>query len=426
MAGSMVYPHCSVGQMVSEGGYEDGYTTGPVDGYESCPEYYPGGPYSPTVPYSHFTGPYPMGDGGTCPPVGYDLMGDVGMEGPLVDQRGPHYWDFRLEAVFLERDEAFGPNILFTREGVAPTGIDRLSSNQLQYDTEPGFRVMGRYDIGPLSVFEFGYTGVFDFSSEATAVDTNPPDADLFSLWSNFGDDNAFTNVTQPGGPGQFSERAQQHSIEITSDVQSAELSYRRYWVGWHPRVSGTLLAGFRYTKLDEHFLFSTLGSENVPFNDPLAPLAALDYRIDADNDLAGFQTGADMWVGLIQGLRFGVEGKVGLYGNHYTLETEVETTPPGIAPPSLSEEFEDDQAAFIGELSIDLVADILPSWSVRMGYEVLVIDSIVLAGDNFNTGSPYNPGPVDNGLGPVRVPFAVDQSKAVFSGGHIGVEFIW
>jgi hypothetical protein len=60
------------------------------------------------------------------------------------------------------------------------------------------------------------------------------------------------------------------------------------------------------------------------------------------------------------------------------------------------------------------------------MGYEVLVIDSIVLAGDNFNTGSPYNPGPVDNGLGPVRVPFAVDQSKAVFSGGHIGVEFIW
>ena len=47
-----------------------------------------------------FTGPYPMGAGGTNPPVGYDLMGDVGMEGYMVDQRGPHYFDLRVEAVY--------------------------------------------------------------------------------------------------------------------------------------------------------------------------------------------------------------------------------------------------------------------------------------------------------------------------------------
>jgi hypothetical protein len=216
----------------------------------------------------------------------------------------------------------------------------------------------------------------------------------------------------------------------MESDLQNAEISYRRYWVGWIPRVSGTLLAGIRYTKLDEEFVFSTLGSESVPFGNPTAPRASMDYTIDADNDLAGVQTGADIWVGLSQGLRFGAEGKVGLYRNHSTLETQVttfpENVPADVTSPALEERFEDEQPAFIGELSFDLVADILPSWSVRIGYEVLLIDSIVLAGDNFNTGSPYNPAPGDNGLGPVRVPFLEDQSDAVYHGAHAGIEFIW
>ncbi|MCI0334610.1 MAG: BBP7 family outer membrane beta-barrel protein, partial [Planctomycetes bacterium] len=94
--------------------------------------------------------------------------------------------------------------------------------------------------------------------------------------------------------------------------------------------------------------------------------------------------------------------------------------------PPTLLEEFDEDQAAFIGEASVDLVADVLPSVSLRVGYEVLFIDSVVLAGENFNTGSPYNPGPVDNGLGPLRTPFVEDDSDVFYHGGHAGIEFIW
>ena len=97
----------------------------------------------------------------------------------------------------------------------------------------------------------------------------------------------------------------------MNSDLQSAEISYRRYWLGYSPRISGTLLAGFRYTKLDEDFLFRTQGSEPIP-SQPAGPLAALRYSEDCENNLAGFQTGGDIWVTLIQGLRFGSEGKVG------------------------------------------------------------------------------------------------------------------
>jgi hypothetical protein len=366
--------------------------------------------------FGGFTGPYPMGAGGTNPPVGYDLMGDVGMAGYMVDQRGPHYFDIRAEAVLLERDETFQRNIDFTIFNL--NGPIVLSSQQLQYDEEPGFRVLGRFDLGPLSVLEFGYMGIYDFESSASFTDPNPIDpitgtGNLFSLFSDFG-----TNpptVAVAGGPMPETERSITHSISIDSDLQTVEMSYRRYWVGFMPRVSGTLLAGFRYTRLREDFLFSTIGE------------AALDYDLRADNDLAGFQTGADVWIGLLQGLRIGAEGKAGIYNNRYTVNTLITTIPPlsvppaPLVPPELHERFEDDEVAFIGEASFDIVADILPSWSIRAGYEVLFLNSIVLADENFNTASPYGlPGQAP------RIPFVAEQGSAVYHGGHVGVEFIW
>jgi hypothetical protein len=387
------------------------------------------GGYGPGYPDPHayqpmqgsFTGPYPMGQGGTCPPNGYDLMNDVGMEGHQIDQRGPHYFDVRAEAVYLGRDDTFGRDIIFTVEDVG--GDVRLSSNDLEYNEEVGFRVIGRYDICPLAVFEFGYTGIYTFEDAASFTDPDAVFPDLFSPFSDFGNDPAI--VSNPGGPMPESERARTHSISIESDLQTAELSYRRYWVGWVPRISGTLLAGFRYTKLEEGFDFRSQGSEPATLQ-PLGPLAALHYAVDADNDLAGGQVGGDIWIGLMQGLRIGSEGKVGLFANHYTLDTTVSTTPVGTIPPTLFEEFRETQPALIAEASADLVADILPSLSIRAGYEVLFMNSLVLAGENFNEGSPYNTGPVDNGLGPQRVPFIFDQADVLYHGYHLGLEYIW
>jgi hypothetical protein len=66
-------------------------------------------------------------------------------------------------------------------------------------------------------------------------------------------------------------------------------------------------------------------------------------------------------------------------------------------------------------------VIDVLPSWSLRAGYEVLFMNSLVLAGENFNSASPY--GLV--GQAP-REPFLFDQGSAFMHGGHVGVEYIW
>ena len=204
-------------------------------------------------------------------------------------------------------------------------------------------------------------------------------------------------------------ERSLRHSISMESQLQSAELSYRRYWVGYIPRVSGTLLAGFRYTRLNEEFNFNTIGE------------AALDYTTETDNHFAGFQAGGDVWISLAQGMRIGAEGKAGIYNNHLSVDTAIVPTPFVAGPPTLFEEFDENKVAFIGEFSADIVIDLLPSWSLRAGYEAMWLNSLALAGENFNTASPFGlPGQTPG------VPFLADDGEALYHGWHLGTEYVW
>ena len=377
-------------------GYNGGYGGGGYDGGCYGPGQCCGGGYN----------------SGTDPAIGYELMNDVGMEGDVPDQCGPHYFDFRAEAVYLHRNKTFSQDIDFTSLNVGNTVV--LSSSDLDFNDRAGFRLIGRYDICPLAVVEFGYTGIFDWESSKSVSD---PTNNLYSLFSRpapgtglFGTDPIGVNI--PGGPLPESERASQHRISLNSDLQSAEISYRRYWLGYSPRISGTLLAGFRYTKLEDNFQFNTVGST-------AEPPAGLTYNENCDNNLAGFQAGGDIWISLTQGLRIGSEVKAGIYNNHYAVTNRITTTPTGTTPPSLFEELKDNKPAFLTEGSVDLVADVLPSVSLRVGYEVLFMDSLVLAGDNFNQTSPY-------GNQGTRVPFVVDDGEMFYHGAHAGIEYIW
>jgi hypothetical protein len=319
--------------------------------------------------------------------------------------------------VYLKReDDAFGPDVDFSQEDL--NGPIVLSSSDLEYDEEPGFRIIGRLDVGPLSVFEFGYMGIFSYEDEATFED---PDGTLFSLFSAdvpgvppFGVNPV--DVSDPGGPLPLTERAIEHSISIESTLQTAELTYRRYWVGWIPRISGTLLAGFRYTRLGEEFEFNTIGTPDV---DPVLDNPNFTYDIDAVNNLAGFQTGADIWMGLMQGLRIGAEGKAGIYNNHYSLTNLLIGRDGDDVFDVIEEDFDDNKVAFLAEASADVVANVLPSVSLRVGYEVLFFNSLVLAGENFNEVSPFgNQGD--------RIPFVDDEGELFYHGGHAGIEFVW
>jgi hypothetical protein len=353
---------------------------------------------------------------GTCPPFPEDVETYSMLPPGRTEQCGPHYFDVRMEAVTMTRDEAFRTPINFTSNNVInPGNIDPnqfvVRSDQLDFDYETGFRIMGRYDCGPLSVIEFGYWGVENLDSSASFTDPNPVDADtgnLYSLFSYYG--NTPAGVTTPGGPLPWTERSITQTITLESELHNAEFNYRRYWVGFNPTVSGTLLAGFRFTRLREDFVFQTVGEAEGRYDELIK------------NDMAGFQAGADVWVHVRQGIRIGAEGKVGLLNNHYTLDNTFATDPDSSS--EFTEHFEKDQPALTVEASADVVWDVCPSWSVRAGYEIFFVNSVLLAGENFNTGTPYNDVPgVDL---PERVPFVNNQGDAFYHGAHLGAEYTW
>ena len=176
--------------------------------------------------------------------------------------------------------------------------------------------------------------------------------------------------------------------------MQSAEISYRRYWLGYVPRISGTLLAGFRYTRLDDDFS-SKRKARNQPLNFPFGPLAALDTKKNAKTTSPASKSAAISGSACVKACGSARKPKFGYLQQPLLLTNEITTTPFGTTPPTLFEEFEGRQAAFIGEGSVDLVADILPSVSLRVGYEVLFMNSLVLAGENFNADfALWQPGP--------------------------------
>ncbi len=313
------------------------------------------------------------------------------------DQCGPHYFDVSAEVVYLKGDDLFEGVPAFTSQGVGINAPKFLDPGQSSDDYEPGWRIAARYDIGPLSVLEATYMGLYDiaFSDQVLSVDvTNPPtDFQLFSVFSQFG-----TGTLIPG-----IDDGRVHRLNFESDLQSTEFSYRRYWVGTNPRVSGTFLLGFRYLRLTDDLTFSAEGL--------VAASTDTGMRMwSGENDLVGAQLGGDGWVCLRQGLRVGGEAKAGIYNNRFKFNHSADL-------PGTSSDFSSDtagnQVAFATEGSVTMVMDILPSLSLRGGYQVLYLNSLATAANNVDT-SNFNSTAV------------LDQAHVLYHGFNGGLEYIW
>lgn len=331
------------------------------------------------------------GPGGSC---GDPMAVDFGCYSQ--DQCGPHYFDIQASAVFLQIDDAFGDIQAFTSVGVA--GQDRrLTGDGVDY--EAGWEIAARYDIGALAVLEVTYMGVYDlgYSETVNSVDVAPGGVNfqLFSVFSNFG-----TGTLVPG-----IDDGQTHSLNYESDIQSTEISFRRYWVGNNPRVSGTFLLGARYLRFTDEVTFNSTGLVT-----PLIQNATLQWS--GENDLVGAQCGGDAWVCLRQGLRVGVEGNAGIYNNRYKFANSG-TFSAVTAPADFAGQVEGNHVAFATEAEASMVADILPSWSLRGGYRVLYMDRLATGAGNINQAN-------------IGVVAASPDGDLLIHGFHGGLEYVW
>ena len=367
----------------------------------------------------------PRGGGGL---LGGGLLGGALGAGMFADQCGPHYFDFSAEYLWYQRsDEIVNESMIISTFGFAndadvtngtiPASQIALTGDSLGEDMNHGYRLAGRLDLGALSVAEFTYSSLYTEGANDSVTARGPALTDqLFSVFSlygtatngNFGDPGA---AGAPTGPN-FAEtdNASLHSISYKAQLQSAEANYRRYWVGYDPRISGTLLVGFRWTNLNEEMTFFSQGVDGN-----------ISLGSETDNILAGAQAGGDAWICVTPGIRIGGEAKAGIFNNHYTFNNT------GGAGAS---RIEGDQAAFLTEAKLSAIANITPSCSLKIGYEVLYMSDLAQMGDSLFASMPYgdinniSTTPVGGNISP-SMP-STTNGDAFYHGAHAGFEFIW
>ncbi len=357
------------------------------------------------------SGEYMLGDGHRITPLGRHLAGVLGLLAPYSETGccAPHWFDVHAEAVFLRRDED-ATYQEFTRLG--PLGEAVITSNDLALDSlDPSLRITGTWQTGPGSNLEFTYFGLNESSAQAEAFSAIDQ---LYAAFDNFSlDDNGFPD---PQAEIEQVHQAQYQRVNLDSDFDSLELNYRRRWMGPTCLVQGSWLVGVRYFTLEDKLQFYSFADRDLI--DPPGEESGGEawYDLKTRNYMTGAQFGGDVWMCLVPGLRLGLDGKAGIYGNN----VKVDTTMYGydiydnylgfISPEALG----NDKVSFIGELQFLMTYQISHNFTVRGGYQMLFVEGVATALDNFN--------PAIN----ERVPFVADGGSLFYDGFTIGAEWMW
>lgn len=361
--------------------------------------------------------------GGECPGCGgmgcrmcrrgihNGLLGDVlGIVGPYPDGgcAAVRWYDVSLDFMMLERDDA-GTNRAIASDGVS--GPIVLSTNQLDdFKQAPSFRVSAAFQVAPGASLEFTYFGLFSFNSYAQA---SSPSNNLYSVVSQFG--------TMPPFGFDETDESDFQSIQYKSTFDNYEANLRRRWMSPNSRYQGSWLIGARFFQLDEKFKYLTQSdvSNGLP-----APRSEAEFNTDVNNALTGIQIGGDVWTCLLPGLRIGGEGKVGVYGNYMNVNNIIGSTSLANAgQPAFQDGKKSGGVAFIGQLEGMVTYRVSQQWTLKGGYQVLYVDGVALATENFNAVPPnvFAPPPGVN-----RVPFVNSSGSVFYNGYTVGAEFMW
>lgn len=385
--------------------------------YESPMMGYPGGMGCPTCGG--------MGGAGcpTCSAAGYgpgygeergfDFLRRL-LPYPAGGWASPRWFDVSADFVYITRDETAASRVDFMSDGPRGFGPPNvvLSTDDLDFDEEPGFRATAAFQIGPSGNIEFTYLGTFHWASSA-AVSSEFDE--LYSAFSDFGTNPPPVPGVSPGG-FQDSDAAEFASLGYSSEINSYELSFRRRWMFPNSRVQGSWLAGARYFRLEEEIQNFIVVNYDQP--GPIAPFTGgTDFLVATDNSMTGFQLGGDLWATVFPGLLIGVDGRGGIYGNRAEQTTFITTASSG---GTFVEQLDTTEAAFVGEANVIGVWRVNQHLSLRGGYQVLYVDGVALAPDNVNFQPPAIAGPG------ARTAMINANGEALYHGLTAGLELMW
>jgi hypothetical protein len=370
---------------------------------------------------------------GACGPNGCLFSGRLlGLLGPLAPyseggRSSQRWFDLYAGTIGLSRTSNFGGFSSPERNmvnGGFPTTYDvssygisgpiALRTSDLEMDKmRYGLELMAALQLGPGSSVEARYFGLNNWNVSATAQIIPPAPPTLYSTYSLFG--------TVPPGGFDDTDRSFIHTLTYSSELHNGEVNYRRRFANPYGIGQGSWLAGIRYFDLDERLNFQATGSLNNTFT--FDQLRYFEHSTVTRNQLTGFQVGGDYWIDLVPGIQLGVESKGGIFGNHAEVESQIVSNSIPLAREHLS----DGKTAYLGELTASAVYRLSYSLSVKASYNLLYVDNVALAPENYNTRD------VSNGLGSGtgaftvnRYPFIDVDGEVMYQGWSIGGEYLW
>ena len=317
---------------------------------------------------------------------------------------GPHWYDIMVQAVFIQRQG--DTNVGLTSEGPRGAGQPNivLSTDDLDLDLNTAIRVAGRLQTSAATSIEAVYLGGLDWDDAQRVVSNSN---DLYSVYSNFGDD--------PLGGFEDTDQAAEQTAALNSDFDSVEVNFRKGWMLRNQKTSGSWLIGARYMRLRDDFQYNTtvlLHDDPIFTGGPFGP-GASQTNVRTENDILGVQIGADLVQCILPGFLIGGEAKAGAYGNSASQDSQFAATQ--LAGP-LIEGASKTEFSYGADAQAFVLWQFHPLLKARGGYEIIYLGNVATGYGNFNAQSPFG----------LRNAVLNDTDELILHGFHVALEFGW
>lgn len=282
-------------------------------------------------------------------------------------------WTATADAMFLTRSEPAPRGVLFD----GTTNAEVFNFNEFDFDYQTGQRIQLLRRVGTTNALSIEYFGIQNLQANAS-----------------FGPGNYFFLADSNGGPDVTSL-----DLGYETELHNAEVSL---WGGIDRRFS--FFGGFRWLRLDDDFrIAGVLGPSdgNLPFTGVYS----------GDNTLYGFQFGSN---GMLLNMgRIQLDGfaKAGIFYNDVDSRFLAQSAAFG----QFLAEDETNQAAFIGELGLNLTFRVTSHIALRGGYQVLWLSGIATAPEQIASTS------TDTGTTTANA-----TSSMFLHGANAGFEITW
>jgi len=271
------------------------------------------------------------------------------------------------------------------------------------------------------SGYEVLYWGLYPGSSEETATGTLNSMIDFADIDYNGGDGNAIF------------DGAAAHRLRFDYDLHNVEVNLIGNYggplgcgrvgccgTGCGERCGFGWLAGFRYINYTEDWLFSADLDDTVFDNEA----DQLNYEVDIQNNLFGFQMGVGFDYCIIPAFQAYVIGKAGIFGNSIDMQQRIYGTGGDatlnngpFAGAVYDTDSDDFDLSLCSQIDLGGRYAINQCWSVDFGWRVLALSGVAISEDNVAQGNFQN---VDGNTD------IQTTGSVIIHGGYAGLTYAW